>query len=219
MGRIFREPVSGFTHLAGALLSFIGLGILLAASAKTGGTLHLVSFSIFGISLILLYTASTLYHLLPLSEYGIRRLKKIDHMMIFVLIAGTYTPVCLLALEGRWRIGMLLGIWTFALAGVLLKAFWIQAPRWLSTGIYLIMGWLVIVAIVPVYRGLSSGGFAFLLAGGLFYSAGAVIYGLKRPNITTEHFGFHEIFHVFVMLGSLFHFLLMYLYVLPLPSS
>lgn len=218
MGKVFREPVSGFTHMAGAIFSLVGLIVLLTQSIQQGGPMHILAFSIFGLSLILLYTASTLYHLLPLSEKGIRRLKKFDHMMIFVLIAGTYTPVCLLALEGWWRTGMLIGIWSFALGGLFLKAFWINAPRWFSTGIYLLMGWLVVVAIIPIYRALSFGGFFYLFLGGLFYSVGAIIYGLKRPNITTEHFGFHEIFHIFVMLGSLFHFFLMYFYILPMEA-
>lgn len=216
MGKVFREPVSGFTHMAGAIFSLVGLIFLLVQSVQQGGPMHIIAFTIFGLSLILLYTASTLYHLLPLSEKGIRTFKKIDHMMIFVLIAGTYTPVCLLALEGWWRTGMLIGIWSFALGGVFLKAFWINAPRWFSTGVYLLMGWLVVVAIIPIYRALSFGGFFYLFLGGLFYSVGAIIYGLKRPNITTEHFGFHEIFHIFVMLGSLFHFFLMYFYILPM---
>jgi len=218
LGKVFREPVSGFTHMAGAIFSLVGLIVLLTQSIQQGGPMHILAFSIFGLSLILLYTASTLYHLLPLSEKGIRRLKKFDHMMIFVLIAGTYTPVCLLALEGWWRTGMLIGIWSFALGGLFLKAFWINAPRWFSTGIYLLMGWLVVVAIIPIYRALSFGGFFYLFLGGLFYSVGAIIYGLKRPNITTEHFGFHEIFHIFVMLGSLFHFFLMYFYILPMEA-
>lgn len=218
MGKVFREPVSGFTHMGGAILALFGLIFLLFHSIQRGSPLHILAFSIFGLSLILLYTASTLYHLLPLSEKGVRTLKKVDHMMIFILIAGTYTPVCLLALEGGWRLGMMIGIWTFAFGGVFLKAFWINAPRWFSTGIYLIMGWLVVVAIIPIYQALSFGGFAYLLIGGLFYSVGAVIYGLKRPNITTEHFGFHEIFHIFVMLGSLFHFFLMYFYILPMEA-
>jgi hemolysin III len=215
---VFREPVSGFTHMAGAILSLIGMIFLLVPSIQLESPIHIAAFLIFGLSLILLYTASTLYHLLPLSDKGVLRLKKIDHMMIFVLIAGTYTPVCLLALEGWWRTGMLLGIWTFALGGIFLKAFWINAPRWFSTGIYLLMGWLVVVAIVPIYQALSIEGFSFLFLGGLFYSVGAVIYGLKRPNITTKHFGFHEIFHIFVMLGSLFHFLMMYIYILPMEA-
>lgn len=218
MDKKFREPVSGFTHLAGAIVSLIGLILLLVPSIQQGSPLHILAFTVFGLSLILLYTASTLYHLLPLSEKGIRTLKKVDHMMIFLLIAGTYTPVCLLALEGWWGTGMLIAIWAFALGGVFLKAFWIHAPRWLSTGIYLVMGWLVVVAILPIYRALSFEGFFHLLLGGVFYSVGAVIYGLKRPNITTKHFGFHEIFHVFVLLGSLFHFFLMYFYVLPMEA-
>ncbi len=217
MTRYFREPVSGFTHMAGAILSMIGTIFLLYHAVTHGeGLLPVIAFIIFGLSLILLYTASTLYHLLPLSERGILALRKFDHMMIFVLIAGTYTPVSLLALDGGWRLGMMIGIWTFALGGIFLKAFWIGAPRWLSTGIYLLMGWLVVVAVLPIYRALALSGFVHLVLGGMFYSLGALIYGLKWPDITTKHFGFHEIFHIFVMLGSLFHFFMMYFYVLPL---
>ncbi|MEG6615326.1 hemolysin III family protein [Peptococcaceae bacterium 1198_IL3148] len=211
-----RDPVSGLTHLFGALLSVVAL-ILLVYYAATGATpWHVVSFSIFGASLILLYTASTLYHLLPLSIRGTKILRKIDHMMIFVLIAGTYTPVCLIPLRGPWGWSLLGSIWGIAIVGIIMKAFWLNAPRWLSTLFYLIMGWLVVIAIFPLIENLPADGLAWLVSGGVIYSLGAVIYAFKWPNITNKIMGFHEIFHLFVLAGSFCHFWLMYQYIMHL---
>jgi len=135
-------------------------------------------------------------------------------MMIFVLIAGTYTPICLVPLHGKWGWTMLVLIWAFALSGIFLKIFWMNAPRWLSTLIYVVMGWLAVVAFVPLEKAVSWQGIGLLLAGGIAYTIGAVIYGLKKPNITLKNFGFHEIFHVFVMVGSSLHIAFMFQYVL-----
>ena len=127
--------MNGFTHLAGGLLACVGLLVLLVRATSAGRTDQIVAFGIFGLSLVALYSASTLYHLLPLSPAGVARLRQVDHMMIFVLIAGTYTPFCLLALEGAWRVGLLGMIWGLAVCGILLKLFWMEAPRclWHST--------------------------------------------------------------------------------------
>lgn len=210
-----KDPVSGLTHLFGALLSVAGLVVLLYF-AVTGGTVwHVVAFAIFGASLILLYSASAVYHLLPLSERGSLVLRKIDHMMIYILIAGTYTPICLIALRGTWGWSLFGAIWGLAAAGIVLNSFWLRSPRWLATLIYVFMGWLVVVATIPLIRAISWAGAGWLLAGGMFYSAGAVIYAVKRPNIAPG-FGFHEIFHLFVLAGSLSHFWLMVKYVAPL---
>jgi hypothetical protein len=137
MKKRLREPVNGLTHLAGGLLACVGLLVLLASAGRTD---QIVAFGIFGLSLVALYSASALYHLLPLSPTGVARLRRVDHMMIFVLIAGTYTPFCLLALDGAWRVGLLGVIWSLALCGVLLKIFWMGTPRWLSVALYLGMG-------------------------------------------------------------------------------
>lgn len=209
-----KDPVSGFTHLLGAVLSVIGL-IVLVYYAYTNGTVwHIVSFSIFGASLILLYTASTLYHLLPISDKGTRVLRKIDHMMIYILIAGTYTPVCLVALRGGWRWSLLCSVWGIAMVGIILKILWFNAPRWLYTSFYVIMGWLVTVAFIPLIRSIPSAGIAWMVAGGLLYSIGALIYGTKWPRLKWKYFGFHEVFHIFVLYGSFCHFWLMFKYVL-----
>jgi hemolysin III len=211
-----REPINGLTHLAGGLLASVGLGVLLATAASAGRVDQLVAFGVFGLSLIALYTASTLYHLLPLSPDGIARLRRVDHMMIFVLIAGTYTPFCLLALDDGWRAGLLILIWSLALCGILLKLLWMGASRWLSVALYLGMGWVALIAAPALFRSVPTGGMAWVLGGGLVYSAGALVYGLRRPNLLPGVFGYHEVWHLFVMAGSACHFWAVLHYVAPL---
>ena len=210
-----REPVSGLTHLAGAVLSAAGLVALVRAAVRGtggGGTWPLVAFLVFGVSLVLLYTASSLYHLLPLSTSGTLVLRRIDHMMIYVLIAGTYTPFCLISLRGRgaWGWGLFGAVWGLAVAGIILKAVWMRAPRWLSTGFYLGMGWLVVVAIGPLLRSVPAGGLEWLAVGGLLYTVGAVFYATKWPRLVPGVFGFHEVWHLFVLAGSFSHFWAVY---------
>lgn len=171
------------------------------------GPRYVISFGIFGASMIMLYSASAIYHMLDLGEAKNRMLRRIDHTMIFYLIAGTYTPVCLIALRGPWGWSILGTVWGLALAGTFMKIFWLRAPRALSTAIYVIMGWIVVVAFYPLLKAVSTGAFLLLLAGGLCYTAGAVIYALKRPRLNIPGLGFHEIFHIFVLLGSAFHVL------------
>jgi hemolysin III len=214
--KCLRDPVNGFTHLAGGLLAVVGLIVLLATAARAGRVDQLVAFGIFGLSLVALYTASSLYHLLPLSPSGVSRLRRLDHVAIFVLIAGTYTPFCLLALGGAWRWGLLSLIWSLALCGVLLKVLWMGAPRWLSVALYLGMGWVAVVAAPALLRSLPTGGIAWVLTGGLVYSAGALVYGFKRPNLIPGLFGFHELWHLFVVAGSACHFWAVLHYVAPL---
>jgi hemolysin III len=214
MKKRLREPVSGLTHLAGVLLAIIALIVLLVTAA--GRVDQLVAFGIFGFSLIALYAASALYHLLPLSPPAVARLRRLDHMTIFILIAGTYTPICVLALDGGLRAGLLSLVWTLALCGIVLKLLWMDAPRWLSVGLYLAMGWVAVVAASAIFRAIPAGGIAWLLGGGLVYSAGALIYGLKRPNLVPGIFGFHELWHLFVMAGSACHFWVMLRYIAPL---
>jgi hemolysin III len=208
-----RDPVNGLTHCIGAVLSIIGLIVLIYKSIEPIKPLHLATFSVFGSSLILLYTISTLYHWMPFSEKGVQRLRRMDHMMIFILIAATYTPICLISLKGVWGWSIFGSVWGLAVLGIFLKIFWLQAPRWFSTTVYVLMGWVAIVGVWPLIKALSLEGFLWILIGGLFYTFGAVIYALKKPNPWPRYFGFHEIFHIFVMLGSLSHFWVMYGYV------
>jgi hemolysin III len=214
--RTLREPVNGLTHAAGGVLAVVGLGVLLATAASTGRLDQLLAFGIFGLSLVALYAVSALYHLLPLSPAGVARLRRLDHMTIFVLIAGTYTPFCLLALDGGWRWGLLALIWSLALCGVILKLRWMDAPRWLSVALYLGMGWIAVIAASALLRAVPSGGFAWVLSGGLVYSVGALAYGLKRPNPFPGVFGFHEVWHIFVLAGSACHFWAVLRYIAPL---
>lgn len=207
-----REPVNGLTHCLGAVLAVVGAVLLLVRVASPAMPWHIVTFAVFGTAMVMLYTASTLYHWLPLSEAGVRLWRRIDHCMIFVYIAATYTPICLIPLRGPWGWSLFGSVWALALAGIFVKVFWLHAPRWLSTGLYLGMGWMVVVGVYPLVVSLPAGALWWLLAGGLFYTVGAVVYASRWPNVA-RHFGFHELFHVFVMAGSFCHFLVMYLYV------
>ncbi|GBC60523.1 hemolysin [Desulfonema ishimotonii] len=211
-----REPVNAISHMLGGFAAFAGLTLLIVFASVHATVWHIVSFSIYGSSLLMMYTASSVYHSLKISEEGIRVLRKIDHMMIFLLIAGSYTPICLVPLRGVWGWSIFGTVWGIAVTGIILKLFFINMPRWVSTAIYLVMGWICIVAIVPLVKSVQTGCMMWLLAGGLFYSGGAVIYALKRPNIKPDILGFHEIWHIFVLLGSGCHFWAMFRYVMYL---
>jgi hemolysin III len=209
----FRDPVSGLTHMIAALLAVLATVLLILRVSSPAMPWHIVTFSIFGGGMILLYTASTLYHWLPVSEAGVRFLRRVDHSMIFFYIAATYTPICLIPLRGPWGWSLFGVIWGLALAGIVMKIFWLHAPRWLSTAIYLAMGWMALVGVYPLVMNLSIAALAWLAGGGLVYSAGAVIYALKRPDPWPGRFGFHEIFHLFVIGGSFCHFVVMYWFI------
>ncbi|MFV0348096.1 MAG: PAQR family membrane homeostasis protein TrhA [Halodesulfovibrio sp.] len=213
ISRYLREPVNGLTHCIGALLAVVGTVLLIVRVASPALPWHIVTFAVFGTGMVLLYTASTLYHWLPLSEKGIRLLRRIDHSMIFVYIAATYTPICLIPLRGPWGWSLFGCAWAIATVGILIKIFWMGAPRWFSTGLYLGMGWMAIAGIYPLVQSLETGALLWLAGGGALYSIGAIIYARKRPNPHPRHFGFHELFHVFVMGGSFCHFMVMYSYV------
>lgn len=204
-----KEPVSCLTHLGGAIAALICTIVLIYMAIPRGAS-YIVSFAVFGVAMILLYTASTIYHMLCVPKRVSRILQRIDHTMIFSFIAGTYTPACLIPLRGAWGWAILVIVWAMALAGLLMKLFWLTAPRFLSTLAYVTMGWVAVVAVVPLYRALSAAAFALLLLGGLSYTIGAVIYAAKRPRLFPAYFGFHELFHIFVLLGSTFHVLFMF---------
>lgn len=210
----FREPVSGFTHLFGAVVSLIGLILLIAKKlmAPTSSPLGLFSVIVFGLSLIFLYTSSTVYHLVRSKDNVILFLRKLDHSMIFILIAGTYTPVCLIALDGAWRWGLFSLIWLFAILGITLKLAWFECPRWLYTSFYIAMGWVAIFAISPLSKVLPTHAITLLVGGGVVYTLGGIIYALKWPKLNFKHWGFHEIFHLFVLGGSFLHYMLVMQY-------
>ncbi|MBY0121709.1 hemolysin III family protein [Bacillus sp. S/N-304-OC-R1] len=215
MTSYIREPINGLTHLAGAILSFVGLlAMVIKASITTSSPLVITSVIIFGISMILLYTASATYHMVIAKDLVIAFLRRLDHSMIFVLIAGSYAPFCLISLSGvtGWVIFSI--VTTISVIGVLFKMIWFNCPRWLSTMLYVAVGWIIIFAFSPLSHSLSKPGILLLLLGGILYTIGGVIYGVKPKFLEFDHFGFHEIFHIFIMLGSMSHFLCVYLYVI-----
>ncbi|WP_068138114.1 PAQR family membrane homeostasis protein TrhA [Limnochorda pilosa] len=210
-----REPVNGLTHAAGALLSVGALVLLVREAAASGNTRAIVGFTLFGVSLILLYSASALYHLLPLSARGTAILRRIDHSMIYVLIAGTYSPILLAPLRGPWGWGLFSLVWALAVTGIVTKVLWFGTPRWLTVLFYLGLGLLVVPMSPLLVRVLPAGTFVWIGIGGLFYVVGAAIYALKWPRLAPGRFGFHELWHLFVMAGSFSHFWAVWAFVTP----
>jgi hemolysin III len=209
-----KEITSAVTHLGGAIFGVIALSLLLNAAIKADSLIAIISFLIFGLSMIFLYSTSCIYHFIDSSKKKAKLImRKLDHIMIFVLISGTYTPVCLLVLDKDVGYKLLTLVWSIALIGAFIKIFWINAPRWISAGLYLGMGWLSIFVFMPLVKSLAAGGIFWLLSGGLLYTVGGVIYGLKKPNIDKLWFGFHELFHIFVLAGTFCHFIMMYFHV------
>jgi hemolysin III len=213
MSRYFREPINGLSHLFAALLAVIGMVILLATSQ--GEPIKQSSLLIYGLSLITLLSASAAYHLSKASAVTIQRLRKLDHSAIFLLIAGTYTPVCINLLSGFWKWGMLIIIWSMALLGMIMKISWINSPRAFSAAVYLVMGWMAVIGARELMVALPTGAIAWLVAGGSFFTIGAVIYITKILNFAPGIFGFHEVWHIFVIAGCFCHYMLMLLYIAP----
>ena len=212
-----KEPGSAITHFIGMLMAIFAAVPLLIKAAHEPSRIYIISLTIYAASLILLYAASTSYHTFDISPKVNTILKKIDHMMISVLIAGSYTPVCLIVLKGRTGIILLTIVWAIAIAGILIKAFWVYCPKWVSSVLYIGMGWTCVLAFTQILNNMSPAAFGWLLAGGIIYTVGGVIYALKLPIFNSRHknFGSHELFHLFVMGGSACHFVVMYAFLLP----
>ena len=210
-----REPGSALTHYIAMMLALIAAAPLLVKAATQGGRTTLIATFIFITSMVLLYGASALYHSVNLQGSKLRFFKKIDHMMIFVLIAGSYTPVCMISLGNLTGLYMLIAVWTIALIGMITKMLWVTCPKWFSSVIYIAMGWVCVFAFGEIRDALPLGGFLWLLLGGIIYTIGGVIYALKFQPFKGRYpyFGSHEIFHLFVMGGSLCHFIFIYFYV------
>lgn len=210
-----REPGSAFTHLAAEILVLFA-AVPLLVKARFNSVTALYAMLVFVASLLLLYGASTLYHTVNLAGRALRVFKKIDHMMIFVLIAGSYTPVALCVLPHESGYPLLLTVWGVALSGMVFKLLWVTCPKWLSSAIYIALGWACIPVTGLLWHTLSRAAFLWLLAGGVIYTTGGVVYALKLKSFNDRHpwFGSHEIFHLFVMGGSFCHFVFMFRYVL-----
>ena len=210
-----REPGSAITHFVGMMLALFAAVPRLVNAGVSSGEKNMAAMGIFMVSMILLYGASATYHSVNLKGRSLRIFRKLDHMMIFVLIAGSYTPVCLIVLGGKPGYTLLALVWGIALAGMLIKACWITCPKWFSSVIYIAMGWVCVLVFGRLFDTLSTPAFLWLLGGGIIYTVGGVIYALKLPLFNSRHkgFGSHEVFHLFVMAGSICHFIFMYFYV------
>jgi hemolysin III len=209
----FREPVSGLTHLGGAVAALAGQIVLLFLGGP--GIEKIISVLVYGLSLVGLFSASAVYHLVNAGPKVTAALRKLDHAAIYLLIAGTYTPFCLLAFDGFFRWGMLTIVWAFALGGILVKLFYMGAPRWISAGIYVLMGWLCLMAAGELSAALTPFALTWLIAGGIIYTLGAVVYATKMFDFIPGRFGFHEVWHIFVLLGAAAHFLAVLGVVMP----
>jgi hemolysin III len=216
---MLREPANALIHLAGSLLSLAGLVALIRTGIGTGDRLALAALSIYGCSQLALYTASTLHHALQISDAGMELLLRLDCMLVFVFIAGTYTPVCLIALHHGWRWGLLAGIWALAAAGMAVKMRWLEAPIWISTTLYVAMGWVALAALPALIEAVPLAGLGWFLAGGSMYTAGAIVFALDRPWPLPGVFEAHALWHLCVVAGSCCCFWAIVRYVAPLAVA
>lgn len=215
MGKYLREPINGITHLVGAVLSlFAFIAMIIKVIMIEGTFIDYFSISLFGAGMILLYSASATYHSVISTPSVIKALKRLDHSMIFILITGSYAPLCLIALSNSAGYTLFTAVAIAAVIGIIFKICWITCPKWVSSAIYIGIGWFAIFAIYPLSKVLSTPGLVLLILGGVMYTVGGVIYALKSPKIRIGAFGGHEIFHIFIMLGTLCHFLCIFNYVL-----
>ena len=215
MEKYLREPINGLTHLTGAILSLIGfIAMLVKVSLVDGSLIDYASIIMFGVGMVLLYSASATYHSVISSESVIKTLKKVDHSMIFILITGSYAPLCLVALHNTAGYVLFSAVAIASLIGIVFKICWVTCPKWVSSVIYIGIGWFAIFAIYPLSKVLATPGLVLLVLGGVMYTIGGVIYALKSKKIRIGAFGGHEIFHIFIMLGTLCHFFCVFSYVL-----
>ena len=209
-----KEPMNTFTHFIPFLAGWVGLIFLILLSRQNLS--KLITMSIFGLSVIALYGASSLYHAVRTTPRRELALRKIDHMSIYILIAGSYTPVFYYGLSGSWRWAMLISVWVLALIGIILKIWFMKAPRYVSTAFYVSLGWIALVPIVQLAHNLPLGALIMMVAGGVMYTLGAVIYAAKIFRFPRIHLGFHEIFHIFVAAGTVIHFIMILIYFVPM---
>ena len=211
-----RDPGSAITHFIGMMMAITAATPLMVKASSTSNPVAFIAMAVFIGSMVALYGASAIYHSVTVKDNILKVFRKLDHMMIFVLIAGSYTPVCLIVLDHQIGYTLLSVVWGIAVAGMLVKAFWITCPKWFSSILYIAMGWVCLAVFGTLWNTLSLSAFLWLLAGGIVYTVGGIIYALKLPIFNSKHknFGSHEVFHLFVMGGSICHFIFMYLYVI-----
>lgn len=209
-----KDPGSALTHGIGFVVAALATAPLVTHAYLAGASVAgLASIAVFMASMMALYAASTIYHTFDIDDPGAKVLKRLDHLMIFVLIAGTYTPFCVIAIPHPYGTALLVAAWAIAAIGMVVKFFWIHCPKWFSSVLYVCMGWICIFALPQIFASMSLATFLWLLAGGLVYSVGAVIYALKLKAFNSRHayFGSHEVFHLFVMAGSLCQYIAVWL--------
>jgi hemolysin III len=199
-----REPVNSLTHWGGAIFALIGLIALLIVGWSSPA--KIASLIVYGISLIFMFSASATYHMVRVKDKALEIFRKVDHAAIYALIAGTYTPFCINAFEGFWKWGLLAIVWSLAVIGIVVKVFYIRAPRWLNAGIYIMMGWISVGAAGEMLAALPGWALGWLIAGGVIYTLGAVVYMTKIFNFKPGVFGFHEVWHIFVLLAAAAHY-------------
>ncbi|GBF12349.1 hemolysin III family protein [Tepidibacillus sp. HK-1] len=209
-----KEPVNTWTHFVSFIAAIVGLVFLVILSRDNLS--KLVIMTIYGISVILLYGASSLYHWIKTTPKKELVLKKLDHVAIYILIAGSYTPVFYFGLEGIWKWAMLISVWVLAIIGIILKIWFIHLPRYVSTAFYVSLGWIALVPLFQLIGQLPTGAMVLMFVGGVAYTIGAIIYATKWLDFFPNRFGFHEIFHIFVVIGSVVHFFMMLFYIIPL---
>ncbi len=208
-----REPFSGLSHIVGAVLSAIGLVALLLVS--NGKSMHVLSFTIYGLSLIILYTGSALYHSLYCSQHHLDQLQRFDHSAIYLLIAGTYAPICLILLHGSFGWSILVFQYILAAIGIVSGLLVKKLPHWPRVVLYVLMGWMALITLPALYTLLPYSALAWLIGGGLVYTIGIIFYASDRPKLWPGKFGAHDLWHVFVLAGSACHFILVYIFIAP----
>ncbi len=209
------EIINTVTHMSGAIFSLLGMVLLIVLTAQMGKIWHIISFSIYGLSLFILFMASTFHHGLDLSEKKNELFRLFDYLAIFLLIAGTYTPFCLILSRNAWGWSIFGVVWAIAAAGITIKAVFPGIPKWVTHTLYLCMGWVGVVLIVRVIPLIGTEGFIYILSGGILYTAGAAIFYFEKPNPVPGKFGFHEIWHLFVLAAAVIHYLFMFKILLP----
>lgn len=208
-----RDPLSGLTHLSAALAAVAGAVILIHVGGTN--TVKIIALGVYGFSLIFLFGSSAAYHLVKAEPKAVANLRKLDHAAIYGLIAGSYTPICAIMFSGFWRWGFLAIVWSLAALGIILKMFFIRAPRWVNAGVYVVLGWLCLFAAGELRRALPAGALIGLGIGGFIYTIGAVIYATKKLDLFPGKFGFHEVWHIFVILAALAHYITIVIYIAP----
>ena len=215
MYKKLREPINSITHFVGAGLSFIALiAMLIKVAISDPSVISILSVTIFGISLTLLYATSGTYHGIISTEKVIKFFQKLDHSMIFILIAGSYAPFCLISIGDKFGFTMFLIMITLAIVGIIFKLCWFNCPCWVDSVMYIGMGWIALFMIKPLAAILPGISLFWLVLGGILYTIGGIIYATKSKRLTIGNWGFHEIFHIFILLGSLSHFICVYTYVI-----